>query len=307
MCEDFGRLVAANVLELDSVKEKANSKEIISRGLLCGCKQKLLRNYFAAISNLMVMIGSASQNLLVMNNISQLNNRINDVKEIFRDNCLHDMMNCEGHATFACPKMMVLFSIMQNQMEDVLFDEIHQRLVPFIGSPNGEKIKVCEETLDDIFNFAETALFHLSGLRINCNNIKDELYDDESFDIPFNGTQCKLDPSKKESCIFLSGKQKVECIHMFLHEGFYKVKSWFERYINLYYKYHKYPQQIHLVLDYKLMDKFEYTEAHYQKYREACEKFGFVCITNADHVDFGSWTDKLNIVPMEEIKDCVIA
>ena len=302
MCDDYGVEVSEGVNELRILKEKALSKETLSSGLLCGCKQRLLSNYLKISSNLMNMMAGFTQALSVIDTIEIFHNRMDLVKKIFRENSIEDLITREGASTVACPKMIIMFSIIQRHMEDVLFEEMARKLVPFIGSKSGEKIVVCREILDDIYDFAEAAVFTLSGLRINCSNISDEIYK-HPFSLLTGCSDCSVEQSK-ETCIFLTGRQKVECLHLFMTESFFKIRKWSETYFDIFKSYHNAPEKIHLIMDFKLIDKYTWTQEDCKRHGELESIFGCVYIVNANHINFDGFL--VNMVDIHEIKECVL-
>lgn len=302
MCDDFGQVVSDSIYELHVLKKKATSKDVICSGLLCGCKQKLLSNYLAISSNLMNLSGALSQALSVITDVDSFNDRMKAMKSIFRESALHDLVTKDGVSSVACPKMIILFYIIQKQMEDVLFEEMSRKLLPFLGSKNGEKIKICREILDDIYDFTEAAVFTLSGLRINCYNISEDIYKH-----PFSPIkECPTNINKHEArnCIFLSGRQKVECLHLFMTDSFVKVKRWIDTYFDLFKQYHKAPEHVHLIIDFKLMDKYTWTEEDCSRYKELQDFFGCVYVVNSEHIDFNGF--EVDTVDIHDIKECVL-
>ena len=315
MCYDFGFLVSDNVWELKNLKEKARDlkePDVLVRGLLCESKQRIVDTYTTACSNIMVFMGSLSQLLSIVESIDDLDDRIANTKKIFRQYVNTEIINeiQKNEHCLGCPRTATLFGIMQTQLEDVLFEEIRSAMIPCIGSNGADNYNTCEKTLDEIYDFAESALLHLSGLRINCEFLTDDIYNDERSNI--KSTQItKLLPDFKNqpyippsSCIFGGNTTKIECLHIFLHDRFFKIKKWFDVYINLYSTYHKYPKRINVVLDYQLIDKRDFAEEDYIRYKRMQNMFGSVCIINSDHIDFGDFKDLVHISCAENIEEC---
>jgi hypothetical protein len=310
MCDDFGKLVSQRIIELNVLIEKATKKEVIHKGLACDCKTDLIKRYFAAVGNLMILVSSLSQNLLTIRNIEEFEVKYLEMKRVFRETRLSRIFCTDEE--ISCPKMTSLFLISQKQIEDVLLEEVEGILKPFIGDKNGNKHKACEEALDVVYNLAETALLSISGLRVNFFNLSDGIYVDEGF----VHTECAPPLSGKhfppKNCIYLNRQDKrkcemfpLECVHVFLHDSYYAVNNWLDNYIRMFYKYHVKPENIAMIWDYKLLGKHDWTERENKRYLEAENKFGSVYLINTEDVNFNGKEKNLNIVDLEDIKECL--
>jgi len=313
---NFGQLISNNILGLTLLQKKAlNPKNALSNGLLCESKRKILSSYMTIISNAIVMTGSICQLLPEFKVVDDINTRILHSKRIFKksyiNNIASEILKVE-HCS-SCPKSAMLFGILQGQLEDVLFEEVRTKLIQYIGcTDNNSLFSICEEILDMIYDFAEAALFHLSGLRINCNNINDLIFTDDRFQISTSDLsalshRCHSSIDKQpNSCLFLN-KDRRECLHLFLCDEFFKVKNWMDVYINLYKTYHNNPEQITLILDYRLIEEdTNWSVEDYERYVHALEIFGRVCIINFDHVSFGIYEDLLSIDSLDIVEECVL-
>ena len=314
--DNFGETVKDVLIDIDDLRNKilnGQLSSITTQGLLCDSKKRVVDRYLTAIGNSVIMLASVCQLLILLKTTDDVSKRIFNVKKLLRDSFNHDIINAiqsDEHCS-GCPKASVLFAIMQNQLEDVFFSDLVNRLIPFIGSLNGEKHDVCKEILDEYLEFTEAALLHLSGLRINCANLKDEIFDDDRF--PANRSDIRrLGPDYIDipdmppgTCLF-KDDTKTECLHIFLHDGMLKVKTWMDVYTNLYTQYHKYPKRINLILDYKLVSEYEWTKKDTERYNHLKEIFGKVFIINTESVEFQVDINELNITQLSKIKECFI-
>ena len=318
MNSDFGTLISRTIIDLNILKDKliygtsGDKPSILTQGLLCNSKRQIVDVYLQSISNVAIMLTSLCQVLILIENSDHIVKRVGNHKKLLRDGFskgIMDAIQSNEHCT-GCPKGAMLFGIMQNQLEDVFFADVITKLIPFIGSANGEKYKICVEILDDLYEFAEAALLHLSGLRIDCSNLKDSIYDDDRYpvtrgDIRKLNVDCPDEEDiKPDSCIF-KNPNRSECLHIFLHDGIFHVKSWLDVYVKLYEQYHKYPKKINLILDYKIVSSYTWVQHDFDRYIKCKDLFGEVFIINADHIDFGPFKDTLHITTYEKIEECV--
>lgn len=311
---NFGQLISNNVLGLSLLQKKAvNPKNALSNGLTCESKRTILQSYMTVISNAIIMTGSICQMLSEFKTVEDVNTRILHAKKIFKrsyiNNIASEILKVE-HCS-SCPKSAMLFGILQGQLEDVLFEEVRTKLIQYIGCMNNGIYIVCEEILDMIYDFAEAALFHLSGLRINCNNINDLIFTDDRFQISTSDLsslshRCQsndvdINPS---ACLFTNINRK-ECLHLFLCDEFFKVRNWMDVYINLYKTYHNDPKQITLILDYRLIEEdTNWSIEDYERYIHALDIFGRVCIINFHHINFGTYEDLLSADSLDIVEEC---
>ena len=314
--DNFGEIVKNALIDIDDLRNKiltGQPSSITTQGLLCESKKRIVDKYLTAIGNSIIMLSSVCQLLVLCKTTDDITKRLSDVKKLLRDSFNHNIIDTiqkDEHCS-GCPKATILFAIMQNQLEDVFFSDLINKLIPYIGSVNGEKFEVCQEILDEFLEFTEAALLHLSGLRINCANLKDEIFDDNRF--PANRSDIrKLGPDYIDipdmppgTCLF-KDDGKTECLHIFLHDGMLKVKKWMDVYTNLYTQYHKYPKRINLILDYKLVSEYEWTEKDTERYHHLQEIFGEVFIINDESIEFLVSSDELNITKLSKIKECFI-
>ena len=311
---NFGQLISNNVLGLSLLQKKAlNPKNALSNGLTCESKRTILNSYMTVISNAIIMTGSICQMLSEFKTVEDVNTRILHAKKIFKrsyiNNIASEILKVE-HCS-SCPKSAMLFGILQGQLEDVLFEEVRTKLIQYIGCMNNGIYIVCEEILDMIYDFAEAALFHLSGLRINCNNINDLIFTDDRFQISTSdlsslshrchSNDVDINPS---ACLFTNINRK-ECLHLFLCDEFFKVRNWMDVYINLYKTYHNDPKQITLILDYRLIEEdTNWSIEDYERYIHALDIFGRVCIINFHHINFGTYEDLLSADSLDIVEEC---
>lgn len=312
---DFGQLISNNILELALLKKKSlNPRYVLSSGLLCDSKRVILDTYLTTIGNSIVMCGSICQLLPEFKTVDDINTRILHAKTVFKRSYMNDLVNqilkvehCSG-----CPKDTMLFGILQGQLEDVMFEDIKNKLIEYIGCCEESIFSLCEELLDMIYDFAEAAIFHLSGLRINCKNISDSIFKDDRFKISTIGlkfSSCEIDPAfdmPPASCIFKEPHKK-ECLHLFLCSEFFRVKNWMNVYIDLYKTYHNNPKKITLILDYTLIeDDTIFTEEDYKTYLHAQSVFGKAFIINCEHIIFNSYEEAVDITSIDTIEECLI-
>ena len=316
---NFGSLISNNVLGLSLLQKKAlKPQNALSNGLLCDSKKTILQAYMTTISNVIVMTGSICQLLSEFRTVDDVNNRISHAKKVFKRSFIKhiasELLKVE-HCS-SCPKSAMLFGILQGQLEDVLFEEVRTKLIQYIGCMDDGVYFVCEEILDMIYDFAEAAIFHLSGLRINCTNISELIFTDDRFQIStsdLSSLSHRCQSAKEEtfidkqpkSCLF-THRHRKECLHLFLCDEFFKVRNWMDVYINLYKTYHNEPKKITLILDYRLIEEdTDWSIEDYERYVHALDVFGRVCIINFDHINFGSYEDLLATDSLDMVEECV--
>lgn len=311
---NFGQLISNNILGLSLLQKKAlNPKNALSNGLLCDSKRAILQSYLTIISNAIVMTGSICQLLSEFKTVEDVNTRILHAKRVFKrsyiNNIAAEILKVEYCSS--CPKSAMLFGILQGQLEDVLFEEVRTKLIQYIGCMDNGIYFICEEILDMIYDFAEAAIFHLSGLRINCSNINDLIFTDDRFQISTSDLsslshRCQFSENNKQpiSCLF-TNKSRKECLHLFLCDEFFKVRNWMDVYINLYKTYHNDPKQITLILDYRLIEEdTSWSIEDYERYVHALDIFGRVCIINFNHINFGMYEDLLSSDSLDIVEEC---
>jgi hypothetical protein len=308
MCQDFGSILVEKLFEVSLIKEKALEKEVISNGFMCRLKRDVLDCYVVSVKNLMISVSNACQRLEVIRGIDDLEAEMREIKALFRKNGYGELYEKVGGT--ACPKTLYLFETMQSQLEDMVINNIRFMLLRFIGSPNGEKVTACAVSLDLLVGLFESSVLHLAGLRLNCENIDSSILKEIKTEFTHHeapsepGSACYI-CKDHQSCIYNNGSPvENECIHLFLHEDLFMVKGWVPSYIDLYHKFHKYPEKITFVLDFKLLPRMKMPKEYMEFFFKMEDKFGMVYYINCDHIDFNGNRDKLQVIEWEKIKEC---
>lgn len=286
MCNDFGKLIGEHSFELYMLIEKGLSKSVIKDGLSCKSKQLLIKEYFKHISNLIVNIGYLGLNY----DSENIKYYVNTTLETFKKNYHKDILKLN-----ICPQIIYLFSILQKEIEEQTFIEIINKL-----NNIDDIFLLIKEIFDDLYDLAEIAILNLSGLRLNCfninENIKNELNETNSlFTKDMINHKC---PSKEleDTC---NGE---ECIHLFIHEKYYKSIGWLDKFINILLKYHTNPKNILMIIDYKLVNYLKWNDINSKRYQTIVDNLFDVYIINYQNIDFGK--HKIPLLNPNEVVEC---
>lgn len=306
MITNSGYLTADAILELRSLKQKITSNPIIRLGITCQGKRSALDSYISSVANLMIMCSSFFQSIGHITDSDTLEYRFKLIRKIYRNSVFKKLY----YNPLISSRMLRLFEIMQVQIEDQIFERIRHEMERMILETNGDlevdKLSLLESVLDNLYVLAETSALHLSGQRINCFRIKEDIFEDTDFKHDSevqNHTQ-----ELSAQCGYLNHKidqsQFCECLHLFMVPDFFVSDDWMIRYFDMYYKYHEDPNNIMVILDYKLMRDYTWKEIDFAAYQKALNSFRGVNIINYNKIDFNGYKDQLTLSSYEDLPQC---
>lgn len=299
MIANSGYLTAESILELKSLIQKITTNPIFKIGLSCQGKKKTLEHYISSIANLMIMCSSFFQSMGYIKDINTLNYRFGLVKNIYKNGSSKELyLN-----PYISSKMVRLYEMVQREIENFIFDEIENNYKNFKNKDNRELL---EFVLDELYVLAEISALHLAGQRINCFNIKDEIFKDTEFE--HNDEIRNHTKELKSQCQFLNkdydNTKKKECLHLFMLPQYFISDLLILKYFKIYYKYHRHPENITIVLDYKLMKFHVWGDMDFKIYDYSKELFHNIYIINHEDVDFSTFKNhKLNLLKYDELPE----
>ena len=299
MSINYSGILFDGLFDIELLRTKGTSKASLQPGLTCSCKKSILTTYLTSIGNLMVCTTSFSQILRYIRTIPDFTERIRRLEQMFRDQLIENMYSSSDCLS---AKTTCLFETMQNQLEQVYFTTLYDKYLPFIGHRNDTDVaKTVTESIDELYELAEVAVLNLSGFRINCNNISDDIINDEIF----KGRDISKLPLTNPLCAFKhTADTHIECIHLYVTPAMYRVNNWLDYYLDNYLRYHINPKNIMLIVDYKLMPNFKWTQLNIERFRKFKNSFESIHYLNSENVDFGECTDEIDIIKDGDLTTC---
>lgn len=292
MCIDYSGILCDAILEVRLLREKIISgNNNVSVGFLCKCKRAVLDYYITAISNFMLSLTEIFQDTTIKTE-TDLEVRFENLKDIFFQTNLSILSD-----SILNTKFISFFRLTHTSLEHIVFNNIYELLLNNFKNPISTD-DICEECLDILYELAENAIIYLSGLRLNCNNLKGtilESFNVESFSI------CE-DCSLTNNIILCPAKlKKYECIYLILIPYIFSHKNWLDDLLNTIITYHTNYKSIHFILDYKLLDPFKWDIKHEELYLRLKNDFDNIVFTNCIHIDFNEFSENKTVINANDL------
>lgn len=277
------------LIEIEILKKDFYSKQAFAN-TLSQCKKDMLEGYADAISDLLVGYSHVLHELEGVKDSGVINKRLDYLEKVFRRSAVRHFR--KGRIT----KLYYFFYLFIDTFEkDVLTESNNEILDHFINDFVDTPRVAYERILTKFYSYIELGYLFMSGLQFDCDNIKESVINHSCFNI--------FKPEKflkQKIC-----KQDVECrlkilatehefIHFFILPE-YRDKNFIENTIKILLEVHKHPENIDIIVDYKLHPSFQYEKDNFEKYELARQIFHDINLINCNHIDFGEFKNSLNI------------
>jgi hypothetical protein len=316
--------VAKAIIDLELIKQEAFSGKSFSKRI-CHCKAIIIDNYITVCQLLYIRITSK-----VIKYIEDLyNGKITSIDSILREKIfgfttLKEWFKYYAYIKLAkyeyvSKKILIIFNKIQSIIDNSLFDYFENEYRKFINEILNEINHADEEllykSLKDLYlnmrNWFETSIFNIIGINVDCNNIKDDIFDefDISKDLLVNKNFCLQEclshmgeSSHKKPCnpdCLVNCKDKrcithdyitntKEFIHLIiLPEMLMKGNNWFTNYIDTFKKYHTNPKSIDFIVDYMLLEEdfYKWNNDTLFRLNLLIDVFDRIYVINHNHID----------------------
>lgn len=293
---DYSGILCDTILELRVLRDKSlNGNTILSSGFMCRCKKIILNHYITSASNTMVSLIELIQTINNYPNETYIYDKFEKIKhrfsnEIYTNLHIHNEVNT---------KFVLLYEFTYKMIEQIMFDNIYTLIIHIYN--NLEKSEeLSEDILDIIYELTENAVFYLSGLRINCNNIKNTILTDDCKENSYICPICELTDNIQCSSV----NNESECLYLILIPQLIDT-LWFDNLIDILCKYHTNPKNIKLFLDYNLIEPFIWNDINELRYNKLLSLFNEVYLVNCPHIDFKSMYENKNIIKQPNLNMCI--
>jgi hypothetical protein len=279
--------LAEVLVELPNIKKSFLEKPVFAT-TLSECKRNILDSYTSSISDILVKLASMLIEIETDPSKEFINELCKDTPSLFRRFFLHnECANCRISPLYH------IFQSFRGNFEEDVFDKLRKQLLDQLhrGNITSTLPVIYRRVCSEMVTFVELSTLFLSGIHIDCDNFKDEIYDKEVFSI-YNKEI--IDKAKSTPCCMKSyvNNQGGDSIHVFMISE-YRFRKYIEAMIFAVSEVHKQPKNIKIIVNYKLHPPFKYEEEHYEVYKLAQDLFKEVVCINHDHVDFGEYGSKI--------------
>lgn len=282
MCVDYSLLLSEINFELDNLHNKAiKDKTVVSEGLQTFCKFSILNEYITEVKNLSISIVGFFQSLRLINDKDTLIYKFKLLRKIYKSKMFYSLYLDSNISSI----LVFLFEIFETSLEKKLFDKIEDDLLNLLELKNNnndsideQKLEILDNVFDFIYEFAETSVFILSGLRIDVDNVNLKIFEDDKFN--FKEKNIKLDDENLGWC--KKELEEKESIYLIMTPWVLLDSETIECLIYLFTKYHKNPKNICLVLDYIFMEK-NY-KMNVERLIKISQHMKYIYVTNYEHL-----------------------
>lgn len=295
MSLNFSKPLSRALIDIEFLKQDAfSTSDITAR--LCACKQDLLTAYFVSITNFLISLNALFQDLPYIANSRIVAKRLNYIRHTFDANCY------ENNTSNLClsTKMKRLFELIQNPLDNEVFKTCYDVMVQFIGEEdNEEKLENYNLLQEKICTWAETVIFNMAGLRLNCSHIQNSILADEMTEEEIKNLRSCVDSENSIYCAgclypIIKNDNFHEELHIYVIEEFFQENDYMlPELLKLIHKYHSKPKEITLILDYKFLPPTKWEEWNYQILTLGVDLFKTVKIKNYDNLDLGQWSTRV--------------
>lgn len=278
------------LIEIEILRKDFYSKQAFANTLSV-CKKGILEGYTHSIEDLLIGYVHIMHELEDVYNIDSVKRRLAYLLKLF------DRSKVRNFRKGTISKLFYFFDLFRDNFErDVLAranrEVYHHFDAEFRDSPR----EPYEKILSDFYSLIELCYLFMSGIQIDCSNIKSSVVSKECFDIfKISSETVKNMCDETEDCNLRTLATDREYIHFFVLPE-YRKKDFIKKSMGALVEIHSSPKDIEIIVDYKLHPSFQFDEAHYENFKLASKIFRSVNFTNCSHIDFAQFKNNIEII-----------
>lgn len=269
---------------------------------MCYCREKILEEFTVAVEKLLIKFGSRTLKFLEDYNLN-LSTDISDIKNWFINEVYTNLYNNE----LVSNQMILSFQLIQEHQDEKFFKIIQEKYENILKYLKEDKEVGIENEMNELFEeiraWYELFLYMILSTQFNCQSFKPEFLldynikqDDFYKTCDGNCGEC-IHNNKDRKCKVHEGVlDRGEAIYIIMNNDFITDMFWVNKLIEITTKYHKYPQHIKWVFDYRMYDQLiqcHLSHDHYEKIIEIGKTFKHVKIRNWEGINFNGFYDDI--------------
>ena len=278
------------LIEIEILRKDFNSKQTFANTLSV-CKKGILEGYTNSIEDLLIGYAHIIHELDDVYNMDSVKRRLAYLLKLF------DRAKTRNFRKNIISKIFFFFDLFRANFEkEVLTKSSRDIYNHFDNELRESPREVYEQVLTRFYGLIELCYLFMSGIQIDCQNIKSDVVGRECFDI-FNISSETVQNmcDENQECNLRTLATNKEYIHFFVLPEFRK-KDFIKKSMAAIIEVHTAPKEIEIIVDYKLHPPFDFDDAHYSNFKLAKEIFRSVNFTNCSHIDFGDFANEIKVI-----------
>jgi len=269
---------------------------------MCYCREKILEEFTIAVEKLLIKFGSRTLKFLDDYNLA-LSTDISDIYEWFNKEVYDSLYNND----LVSNEMILSFQLIQQHQDKKFFDIIQEKYINILKYVKEDKEVGLENEMNDLYDeiraWYELFLYIILSTQFNCQSFKTEFLSDNGVPPDSFSSNCS---GNCEECIHHNADMKCkvhegvlergEAVYIIMNNDFINDMFWVDKLLEIVTKYHKDPQAIKWVFDYRMYDQLvqcHLSHDHYLKIIEIGKMFKHVKIRNWEGINFNGFYDDI--------------
>jgi hypothetical protein len=269
---------------------------------MCHCRTLILNSYTDTLHKFLIRLSSRTLKFFDDYDYA-VTTGVGDLHQWFFSDIYDTLINED----LVSNKMVVLFRLVQEKLDDKFFDiidEQYRNIIKLHKINDNTPGEISAALFNDIREWFELFVYSVLAVQIDCNHISDKIYED--FDIRNDSANCGVQDEKCANCPFSPEKEGIrigegrledrENLKIVMNNEFTNDMSWIKNMMTVLTRYHTCPDEIRVEMDYRMYDKQNqhlYRRDQMELILEMSKFFGNVMITNYDGVDFGMFEENI--------------
>lgn len=272
---------------------------------MCICRERIFERFTYTVEKLIIKLGSRTLKFLEDYNF-EISTDMTNLQKWFNDE-IYEILYEDLEVS---NKMILTFQLIQEHQDEKFFKLISDKYENILISLKNGKIDDVNIELNDLYEeiraWYELFIYMILSTQFNCQSIKDTFLSDNNVAPDIQCDQSECGPLDHHWCIHHNTCNKCEIhegvidngekISIIMTNDFIDDMFWLEKLMYIVENYHTNPENINLVLDYRMYDQLiqcKLSHDHYDKLLNANKVFKHISIKNHEGINFNGYFEKL--------------
>jgi len=266
---------------------------------MCGCRKLIFEQFTVAVEKMIIKLGARTLKFLEDYNL-ELSTDLDDLEKWFFDDVYQSLYENEEVSN----KMVLVFQQLQHPLDQKFFDIISKRFNAILVCLKEGNHQYLQGEMNDLYEeiqgWYELFIYLILSTQLNCQSLNDKFLEDN--EIP----KSRICEGEENSCIHCDAAnrcevhagvaQNGEIVRMIMTDEFIEDMTWMDTLISIINKYHNNPDNISLILDYRMYDQLiqcKLKHVHYDKILKASTYFKHLQIVNHEGINFNGYFQRI--------------